>query len=137
MDNPLVRQILGVIAGVVVGGLVVFLVEFAGHSLFPPPPGTDLTNPEDVKRLMSLLPAGAFAMVLFGWFLGSLAGAWTANRIARTSMAGWIVAALFILLTAYNFTVIPHPMWMMVAGVVIPLVSAWIASRISTPQATA
>ena len=134
MDNPLVRQILGVIAGVVVGGLVVFLVEFAGHSLFPPPPGTDLTNPEDVKRLMSLLPAGAFVMVLFGWFLGSLAGAWTANRIARTSIAGWIVAALFILLTAYNFTVIPHPMWMMAAGVVIPLVSAWIASRVAMPR---
>lgn len=136
MGNPIARQLLGVIAGVVVGGLVVFLVELAGHSLFPPPPGTDLSNQEDVKRLISLLPVGALLMVLVGWLLGSLAGAWTANRIARTSMAGWIVAALFILLTAYNFTIIPHPAWMMAAGLAIPLASAWIASRMAPPIVT-
>lgn len=134
MGNPIARQALGVIAGVVVGGLVVFLVELVGHSLFPTPPSTDLSNPEDVKRLISLLPVGALLMVLVGWLLGSLAGAWTASRIARTNMAGWIVAALFILLTVYNFTVIPHPLWMMAAGVVIPLVAAWIAARLSAPR---
>lgn len=136
MGKPIARQILGVIAGVVVGGLVVFLVELVGHSLFPPPPGTDLSNPEDVKRLISLLPVGALLMVLVGWLIGSLAGAWTANRIARTSMAGWIVAALFILLTAYNFTVIPHPTWMIAAGIAIPLFSAWIAAWMTGPKAT-
>lgn len=136
MDNPLVRQILGVIAGVIVGGLIVFCVEAVGHSLFPTPAGTDLSNPEDVKRLISMLPIGALVMVLVGWAFGSLAGAWTANRIARTSMAGWIVAGLFVLLTAYNFTIIPHPMWMMAAGILIPLVAAWVASRMTRPAIT-
>ncbi len=75
----------------------------------------------------------SMARILAGWLLGSLAGAWTANRIARTPLAGWIVAGLFVLLTAYNFTIIPHPMWMMAAGILIPLVAAWIASRMARP----
>ena len=135
MNNPLMRQILGVIAGVVVGGLIVFCVELVGHSLFPTPPGIDLSNPDDVKRLIATLPTGALVMVLVGWALGSLAGAWTANRIARTPMAGWIVGGLFVLMTAYNFTVIPHPMWMMAVGIAIPFVMAWVASRMTEPRA--
>lgn len=135
MENALVRQVLGVIAGVIVGGLVVFVVELIGHSLFPPPAGTDLSDPEAVKRLISTLPTGALIMVLVGWLLGSFAGAWTANRIARTTIAGWIVAGLFVLLTAYNFTIIPHPAWMMAAGIAIPLAAAATASRAGTRRA--
>lgn len=135
MDNPLVRRILGVIAGVVVGGLIVFCVELVGHSLFPPPAGMDLSNPDDMKQLISTLPTGALVMVLAGWLLGSLAGAWTADNIARNPIAGWIVAGIFILLTAYNFSVIPHPTWMMAAGILIPLLSAWIAGRLAPKPA--
>ncbi len=135
MDNPLVRQILGVIAGVVVGGLIVFSVELVGHSVFPPPVGMDLSNPDDMKQLISMLPTGALVMVLVGWLLGSLAGAWTADKIARNPIAGWIVAGIFILLTAYNFSVIPHPTWMMAAGILIPLLSAWIAGRLAPKPA--
>ena len=77
MGNPLVRQILGVLAGVIVGGLIVFCVELVGHSLFPPPAGTDLSNPDDMNQLISTLPMSALVIVLVGWLLGSLAGAWT------------------------------------------------------------
>ena len=129
MENSVFRQIIGVVAGVVVGGAIVFITELVGHSAFPPPAGTDLSNPDHIARLIDSLPIGAFVMVLAGWFLGSLAGALVANRIARNTLAGWIVAVLFILLTAYNFTVIPHPVWMMAAGVALPLVAAWIAGQ--------
>ena len=127
--NPTVRLILGIVAGVVVGGLVVFLVEGAGHAIFPPPAGTDLSDPETMKGLIATLPTGAIAMVLIGWFLGSLAGAITAKAIADRDLAAWIVAFLFIGLTATNFLYIPHPVWMMAAGVALPLIAAWLATR--------
>lgn len=130
MDNPLLKTILGVVAGVIVGGAVVFVTEMIGHSLFPPPAGTDLSNPEDLKRLMESLPTAAYAMVLLGWFLGSFAGAFVALKIANKPVAAWAVAVLFILLTAANFVMIPHPMWMIAAGILIPLASAWLALRL-------
>ena len=128
-----VKTILAVLAGVIAGGAIIFVTEAVGHSLFPPPADINLADPEDVKRLMASLPAAAFAFVLAGWFLGSLAGAFVARKIARSDVAAWTVAVLFILFTAMNFLMIPHPMWMIAAGIVIPLAGAWLAIRLSGP----
>lgn len=130
MDNQPMKTIVAVVAGVVLGGAIVFVTEAVGHSLFPPPSDINLADPEDVTRLMASLPAGAFAMVLLGWFLGSLAGALVAFRIARKAVAAWAVALVFILLTTVNFYMIPHPAWMIAAGLLIPLASAWLALRL-------
>lgn len=131
MDQSLTRTVLGVVAGVIAGGAIVFATEAVGHSLFPPPADINLANPEDVKRLMASLPAAAFAFVLGGWFLGSLAGAFVARQVARHDAAAWAVAVLFILFTAMNFVMIPHPVWMIVAGILIPLLGAWLALRLA------
>ena len=111
MDNPVLKTSLAVVAGVIAGGAIVFVTEAIGHSLFPPPADIDLSNPDDVKRLMASLPAGAFAMVLLGWFLGGFAGAYVAHAIARKPVAAWAVAVIFILFTIMNFFMIPHPAW--------------------------
>jgi hypothetical protein len=133
MDKSLPRTILGVVAGIIAGGLIVFVTEAVGHSLYPPHGDINLADPEDVERLMASLPAGAFAFVLAGWFLGGFAGAFVARWIARADAAAWAVAVLFILFTTMNFVMIPHPMWMIAAGIFIPLVSAWLAIRLSGP----
>lgn len=134
MDNPTVRNLIGIVAGVIVGGLVVFAVEAVGHSLFPPPAGTDLSNPQALEKLIGMLPIGALVAVVVGWFLGSFAGSFTAKKIAGTTVAPWAVAIVFIGLTAYNFAIIPHPMWMIAAGVLLPLLSAWLVNRGSAAQ---
>ena len=131
MENSLPRTVGAIVAGVIAGGVIVFATEAVGHSLFPPPPDINLADPEDVKRLMASLPAAAFAFVLAGWFLGSLVGAYVARRIASTDTAAWAVAVLFILFTAMNFVMIPHPLWMIVAGILIPLIGAWLAIRLA------
>ena len=130
MNNPVVRSILGVLAGVVVAGCVVFVVEGIGHALFPPPAGLDVTNPEDQARLIAALPVAAKAMVVLAWFLGSLAGAAVAMGIARRALPGWIVAAVMIALSVLTTQMFPHPAWMVGAAVILPLVAAWLARRL-------
>ena len=125
------KTVLGVLAGIVVAGLCVFAIEFIGHSVFPPPADTDLSNPAHVERLMATLPVGAFVFVLVGWFVGALAGAWVAIRIAQQSLAGWIVAAFVICAGGYTMMIIPHPVWMWVAGIALPIVGAWLAQRLA------
>jgi hypothetical protein len=124
------RIALGVVAGIVVAFLCVFAVEFVGHGLYPPPAGLDATNPADQARLMEAMPAAAKALVLLGWFLGALAGAWVANRIAGRSLAGWIVALLVIAAGVATMVMIPHPIWMWAGGILLPLAAAWIAERV-------
>lgn len=134
MEKSMPRTIAGTVAGVIAGGAVVFATEAVGQSLFPPPADINLADPEDVKRLMASLPAAAFAFVLAGWFLGSLVGAFVARKFAHSDAAAWAVAVLFILFTAMTFVMIPHPPWMIAAGILIPLVSAWLAIRLSAPE---
>lgn len=129
MANPTVRLIIGVVVGVIVAGLIVFAVELLGHSIYPPPPGIDVTNPADLKRLMAVMPFEAKLFVVVGWFLGAIGGAFVANRIARSHRAGWIVAVIVILLSTYSLVTIPHPIWMIITAVALPLLAAWIASQ--------
>lgn len=129
------KIVLGVVIGAVVAFVCVFGVELIGHTVYPPPEGLDLSNPADVERLMAALPAGAFAFVLAAWFVGALAGAWVANKVAGTPLAGWIVAALVVCGGVATMLMIPHPAWMWAAGILLPVVAGWLAQRMS-PAAT-
>jgi len=129
------RIVLGIVAGIVVAGLCVFAVEALGHSIYPPPEGFDLTNPRDVDRLMASLPLGAMLFVVAAWFFGALAGAIVANMIARSGLAGWIVAVLVIAGGVATMVMIPHPGWMWAAGIGLPLLAALIAARLGVAHA--
>jgi len=129
------RLALGVIAGLVVAFACVFGIETIGHSLYPPPPGFDLTNPRDIDRLMAVMPAGALAFVVAAWFIGALAGAVAANLVARRATAGWVVALLVIAAAAATMVMIPHPAWMWAAGIALPLIAAFIAARFTPASA--
>jgi uncharacterized membrane protein len=128
----IMRLAMGIVAGIVVAFLCVFAVEMIGHSLYPPPAGLDMSNPADQARVMHAMPAAAKAFVLLAWFVGALAGAWTANRIAGRSLAGWVVALVAIAAGVATMLMIPHPAWMWAGGIGLPLLAGWIADRMAT-----
>ena len=68
------RIILGCVAGIVAAFMTVFVIEGAGHMLFPPPVGIDLKNPADLARLMDVVPFGAKLAVVIGWIVGAFIG---------------------------------------------------------------
>jgi len=125
------KIVLGVVAGCVVAIACIFGIEAIGHMVFPPPAGTDLTDPAQLARLMEIMPTAALAFVLAAWFLGTLTGAWVADRVAKRALAGWIVALLVIAGGVYTMMTIPHPAWMWAAGIGLPLVAAWLAQRLA------
>jgi ABC-type xylose transport system permease subunit len=130
MNNPAVRSLLAVLGGLVVAMLVVGLVEGAGHVLWPPPPGLDITRPEDQARLMQAIPLEAKIAVVVAWFLGSLAGAVAAIAIARRVLPAWIVAVAIAGLGLWTTQMFPHPDWMLASAVVLPLVAVLVAKRL-------
>ena len=53
--NPIVRNILAVIAGMLLGGVVnMGLIQISG-SVIPPPAGADMTTAEGIKAALPLL----------------------------------------------------------------------------------
>ena len=129
MNNPIVKAILAAIAGVLTAGIVVGVVEAIGHMIFPPPEGLDISNPEDAARIMQVIPLGAKIAVVVAWLTGALAGSLVAGWIARSTKPGWVVAAFMVLASGVTTMMFPHPIWMIIAAVVLPIVAKLAADR--------
>ena len=126
----MLRLILGVVLGIIVAFLVILAVEGVGHTIFPPPPGVNLTDPAQVATAMSKIPVQAKIGVLLAWFLGTLSGATTANLVAgRRAWSGRIVSLLILALSIFNMTTIQHPAWMAATAVAAILFGGFVADR--------
>lgn len=134
-------SILAIFVGVVVGGIVVGVVEIPGYFLYPPPPGLDMNDHEALAAHMSKAPPLAMANVALAWALGPLAGTLVACLIVRRNYVvhGLIIGVIFAGLDAANYGLFPHPLWLMIAGIVLPLLTssaaAALAQRLFPPKA--
>lgn len=114
------RNIGGMLAGLVVAVIVIAVIEAIAHRQYPPPEGFDPSDPQAVKEFVATLPAAAFAYVLVAYFVGTLAGtslaAWL-NR-GRQRAPGITVGGLLLASAVVNFLSVPHPFWFVVASLV-------------------
>ncbi len=135
----MLRTILAPLAGLLLGGLVVVLVEAGGHLLFPPPEGVDLTDPASLATLRAQMPPEGLVTVLAAWFLGTFAGVWTALRVhpERARWPGYAVAALLAAGAAYTIAALPHPTWFIGLAALVYVVATWAAFRAVPSYATA
>lgn len=125
------RTILGVLAGAVVAWLTIIASQFAGASVYPPPPGIDLRDPDQLAAFIAAAPPAAMALVLAGWALGAFLGGWVAAKISRRHRwaAALLVGALVLAGVIANAAMIPHPLWFTMLGMLLPLPAAWLAAR--------
>lgn len=134
-----IRSFLAIVAGVIVAGFVVVGIETIGQSVYPPPPGLDLKNPEVLRELLRSLPLGALGSVLLAWVIGALAGAWVAARIAlqwRMGHAG-VIGAVVICAAAVNMLMFPHPPWMWMGALVLIPLATYAGGRLVTRDRSA
>jgi hypothetical protein len=112
--------------------LTVALVQWIGHSLYPPPAGIDPSDHDAMVGLISTMPARALAMVLLAYAVGSFLGAGTATAISVRHKRGVAIAVGVVMLglIGLNFAYIPHPGWMVVVGLLIPLPAALLGWRV-------
>ena len=130
----MLRKISAVLLGVVVAFLTVMVVEWVSHQLYPPPPGLDFKDPEQVRLFMASLPLGAFLAVLLGWLLGTITGGLTACYVAREKPVVFasIIGTVMLAATVTNLALIPHPTWFSIAGIIVIGAGTLLASRWSS-----
>jgi hypothetical protein len=127
------KNIAAGVAGVLIAGGLVWLIEMIGHSVYPVPPEVDFSDIEALRDYIAGLPIGAFLFVGGGWFLGTLAGTMAACRIgtAKPQIFAMIVGGLMLVGTAFNLAVIPHPLWFAITGVAGIIIAAWLGMTLS------
>ena len=124
------KSLISVLAGLVIGMPVVFSVEMIGRQLFPPPEGMDFSDRQAVADMIAGLPAGAFLCVLLAWTLGALVASGVAARLSRQARPAYIAAAIFLGLCGLNFYMFPHPLWMIIATVILVPGAGLLSARV-------
>jgi hypothetical protein len=115
--NPILKNILAVVAGCLVGGIVNMAIIMMSSSVIPPPAGADLTTVEGLKASMALMEPRHFIMPWLAHALGTLVGAFIAARFAASHQMklAMLVGALFFIGGAVNVAMLPSPLWFTIA----------------------
>lgn len=111
--KPIVRNVLGVLAGALLGSLVNGMIVKIGYSIVPPPAGANLTTPEGFEAAVRFFEPKHFVMPFLAHALGTFVGAFTAARIAVTGKMrmALIVGFLFFLGGLFMVAAVPAPFW--------------------------
>ena len=134
--NSTLKNVLAVVAGLLLGGVVNMSLIMASPHLIPPPPGADVTTQEGLKAAMHLFTPINFLMPFLAHALGTLVGALVAARLAATNkMRIALGIAFFSLLGgATDVYLLPSPLWFSVTDLVLAYLpmgylAGWMVSR--------
>jgi hypothetical protein len=132
--NPLLRNILAVVAGILLGSAVNMGIIMLSSSIIPPPEGADVTSMESLKASMHLFEPKHFVFPFLAHALGTLAGAFLAALIAASHKIkfGLGIGIFFLIGGIASVFMLPSPTWFTVldlAGAYIPM--GWLGGKLA------
>ena len=126
------KNVLAVIAGLIVAMLIITGLELLSGLIFPLPEGADPRNIEWLKNNLDSIPTGTLIIVAFAHLAGIVGGMFTATLISGTKLLpAYIVGALMLVATVVNLFMIPHPIWFKVTDMAGALVGLGIGKILS------
>jgi uncharacterized membrane protein YgdD (TMEM256/DUF423 family) len=119
--HPVLRNILALLAGVIVGSIVNGLIISISGNIVPPPAGADLSSPEGLTRAMALMEPKHFVMPFLAHAIGTLVGAFIAAKIevSNQKAIALVVGVVFLIGGIYMVTILPSPMWFNILDLVV------------------
>ncbi len=117
----MLRSVLVVFAGLVAGMFMVTAIESLIPMVYPLPAAIDPKDPEALRAAMAGMPAGVFLMLMAAWAFGSLTGGLLTARLATHAPLRHALA-VGVIQTAgavANFVMLPHPTWVIAAGLAV------------------
>jgi len=130
----IVRAILSVLCAVITNVLLVSLCEKGLTTVFPPPPGLNLSDPAQLKVFAESMPIAALTMLLAGWAAGAFGSAVVGYLIGRKTWTAWVGPMFNLLGVGMSVAMIPHPLWVAVIGLIMPFVAGWSVPKLLAPR---
>lgn len=110
--NPILKNILGLVIGMVFGGMVNGLIVKYGSPMIPPPAGVDPNDLESIKSNMHLYEFKHFIVPYLAHILGSFIAGMIAAQISNSKIISLIAGGIFIIGGAMVIYMIPEtPVW--------------------------
>lgn len=111
--NPVLRNVLAVIAGIVIGSIVNMSIILISGSIIPPPDGVDNSTMEGLQKTMHLFEVQHFIFPFLAHAIGTFTGAVTTALIAinHKKKLALVIGAFFLLGGIISVCSLPSPMW--------------------------
>lgn len=129
----MLRNVLAVIAGLVVGSAINITIVMVGPMIIPPPAGSDMSTAEGLAAAMPLLEAKHFLAPFLAHALGTLVGALVAAMISSTAKmtVALVVGAITMLGGIAAAWMIPAPLWFEAVDLIFAYIPmAWIGGKL-------
>jgi hypothetical protein len=131
--NPILKNILAVISGVIVGSLVNNGLIMLGHAIIPPP--GDTSTMEGLAESMLLFGPKDFIFPFIAHAGGTLVGAFIAAKLAanKQKVFALVIGGVFLLGGISMVSMLPSPIWYTILDLTVAYIPmAWIAWKLST-----
>lgn len=111
--NPILKNILAVVLGLFIGGVVNTAIIMLSGSIIPPPEGTNITTTEGLLAAMPLMEPKHFLMPFLAHALGTFVGAFVAAKIAANNKMTFaiLIGCCFLVGGIMNIVMLPSPLW--------------------------
>ncbi len=129
----LLRNVLALLAGIIVGSAVNMALVTLGPSLIAPPAGVDVTNAENLAKTIHLFEPRHYIVPFLAHAIGTLAGALVAYLIAASykTQIAYAIGAIFLCGGVAASFMIPAPAWFIALDLLVAyLPMAWLGIRI-------
>lgn len=117
---PIMRNLLAVIAGLVVGIVVNMAIITVGPMVIPPPTGVDMSDMDKFAENIKLLEPANFIAPWLAHALGTLVGAFTAAKVADAHKMKFAlgIGVFFLLGGIMMVSMVGGPVWFAVLDLI-------------------
>lgn len=132
--NSTIKNILAVIAGIIVGGVVNMAIIMLSGSIIAPPEGVNPADMESLAENMHLFKVKHFIMPFLAHAIGTVIGAFLAAKIAATQKISLAIAVgvFFLLGGIANAFMLPAPTWFAIVDLTLAYIPmAWLGGRLA------
>jgi hypothetical protein len=129
----IIRNILAVVVGAFLGGLVNMAIVMVGPMLIAPPAGADMTTVEGLTAAMPMLQPKHFIAPFLALAIGTLVGALIDYLISASyrNVLAYVVGVLFLIGCISACFLIPAPIWFMALDLIVAYIPmAWLGIMI-------
>ena len=131
--NPIVKNILAIFAGIIVGSIVNMGIIAISGLIIPLPQGANVNTTEGLKASMHLFETRHFIMPFLAHALGTFAGAYFAALIATNHKMKYalVIGILFLIGGITMVFELPSPLWFTVLDLVVAYIPmAYLAGKL-------
>ena len=132
--SKLIRVLLAVVVGFVVGSVVNMALITVSARVIPPPAGADVTTMDGLKASLHLFEPRHFVFPFLAHALGTLFGALAACWLApgKSPVPAYIVGCLFLLGGVASTFMLPAPGWFIATDLLLAyLPAAWLGQALA------